>query len=193
MSDPTDWPQPPPPAPARQDAVAEVKGTVDGIQETVVEVKGTVDDVKQVVDEIQLTVEAIVDALVEAPPSGDTKAIASLTYTGTALTDGDTVTIGTQTYTFKTLLTGSPDEVLIGATTDSLAYLKAAVNGEEGAGVTYGEGTVANADAIATILTGTTALAFEALVAGVDGNTIAIAEASTNLTWDAGATFTGGE
>lgn len=120
------------------------------------------------------------------------KATAELSFTGAALTDGDTVTIGTRTYTFKTLLTGAPDEVLIGAVTDSLANLKSAVNGTAGEGTTYGAGTVSHASVEATTLTGTTALSFRARVAGETGNTIAKSEASSNLSWDVGATFEGG-
>lgn len=122
-----------------------------------------------------------------------TKASATLTHTGTALTDGDTVTIGTRTYTFKTVLTGAPNEVLIGAATASLANLKAAVNGAAGAGTTYGTGTTPHTTVDATTLTGTTVLLFEAKTAGVAGNAIAKGEGSTNLAWDVGATFSGGE
>lgn len=125
------------------------------------------------------------------PPLG-VKALAALTFTGAALMDGDTVTVGTQTYTFKTLLTGAPDEVLIGAVTDSLSNLKAAVNAEAGIGVIYGTGTVANEDAVATILTGTLALAFETVVAGAAGNSVAKSGTSIDLAWDAGITFSGG-
>lgn len=121
------------------------------------------------------------------------KATAVLTFTGTALTDGDTVTIGTRTYTFKTVLTGEADEVLIGAVTASLANLKAAVNGTAGEGTTYGIGTVSHSSVEAVTLTGTTVLSFRARVAGTAGNTIGKSEVSTNLSWDAGTTFTGGE
>lgn len=119
-------------------------------------------------------------------------ATALLIFTGTALTDGDTVTIGTRTYTFKTVLTGAANEVLIGAVTASLANLKAAVNGTAGIGVTYGHGTVAHTAVVAATLTGTTALTFEATTPGESGNTIAKGETSSNLSWDPGATFSGG-
>lgn len=126
-------------------------------------------------------------------PFSAVRASALLDFTGTALTDGDTVTIGTRSYTFKTVLTGSPDEVLIGAVTASLANLKSAVNGTEGEGTVYGAGTVAHAEVEAATLTGTTALLFEARVAGEAGNTIGKAEASSNMSWDAGEAFTQGE
>lgn len=127
-----------------------------------------------------------------SPLTPGVKATATLTFSGSALADGDTVTIGTRTYTLKTLLTGAPDEVLIGATTASLANLKSAVNGTAGEGTTYGEGTVAHSSVEAATLTGTTVLLFRARVAGDTGNTIDKSEASTNLSWDAGTTFSEG-
>lgn len=163
MPDPTDWPQPP-----RSPAT-----------------ETTLEDIRRIVEDIAA-------AVIPPPTPTGTKAIAALAFTGTALTDGDTVTIGTRVYTFKTLLTGSPNQVLIGAVTASLANLKAAVNAEAGSGVVYGSGTVANEDAVATTLTGTLALAFEAVVAGAAGNLIPKSETSSNLAWDAGATFSGG-
>lgn len=119
------------------------------------------------------------------------KATAVLTFSGSALTDGDTVTIGARTYTFKTVLTGA-DDVLIGAVTASLANLKSAVNATAGEGTTYGTGTVSHNGVEAATLTGTTALTFRALVGGTTGNTIAKSESSLELSWDAGATLSGG-
>lgn len=131
-------------------------------------------------------------ALIATAPSEGVAATATLTSTGTALTDADTVTIGDRVYTYKTVLTGAADEVLIGAATASLTNLKSAVNGTAGAGTTYGTGTVAHADVTAGTLTGTTVLDFEASTPGAAGNSIAKAETSTNLSWDAGETFSGG-
>lgn len=136
------------------------------------------------------------DALITlrpAPPIPAVPATALLTFTGTALTDADTVVVGTRTYTFKTVLTGAANEVLIGAVTESLTNLKNAVNGGAGVGVTYGTGTTTHVDVLAGALTGTTELAFEVIEAGGAGNLIAKDEASTNLSWDQGATFSGGE
>lgn len=126
------------------------------------------------------------------PPPG-IKSVATLSFTGTALTDGDTVTVGVQTYTFRTVITEVPNEVLIGAVTDSMANLKAAVNGADGIGTIYSLETVANVDAVATIMNGTLELEFEAMVDGEDGNSILKESVSSNLSWDAGTTFTGGE
>lgn len=118
------------------------------------------------------------------------RSVATLTATGTALTDGDTVTIGTRVYTFKTLLTGAVNEVLIGAATASLANLKKAVNGQGNGGVFYGPGTVPHELVEAMTLTGTTVLLFEVRDSVAPGTVIAKAETSTNLSWDAGTTFT---
>lgn len=58
-----------------------------------------------------------------------TPARATLTYDGTALTDGDTVTIGGITFTFKTTLGAIPGNVLIGADSDaSFTNLVALIN-----------------------------------------------------------------
>lgn len=124
--------------------------------------------------------------------STGSKSSATLNHNGTALTDGDTVTIGSRLYLYKTVLTGAANEVLIGAATASLANLKSAVNGSAGAGTTYGLGTVPHSDVNATTSTGSTAQLFEAKVAGAAGNAIAKSETSTNLVWNAGATFIGG-
>lgn len=130
--------------------------------------------------------------LIATAPSEGVAATATLTSTGTALTDADTVTIGDRVYTYKTVLTGAADEVLIGAATASLTNLKSAVNGTAGAGTTYGTGTVAHADVTAGTLTGTTVLDFEASTPGAAGNSLTKAETSTNLSWNAGETFSGG-
>src|SRR6185437_8232393 len=74
---------------------------------------------------------------------------------------GDTVTIGTTTYTFETtanfvgttanqvLIDGSANAVT--ALQNTLANLASAVNGGNGAGTVYGAGTVANANASASV------------------------------------------
>lgn len=62
------------------------------------------------------------------------------------VTDGDTITLGAQTYTFKTALTPTVNEVLIGATiTETEANLINAINHGAGEGTAYATGTTANA------------------------------------------------
>lgn len=70
--------------------------------------------------------------------------------------NNDTVTIGltgfTQTYTFKTTLTGSANEIFIGAAVgDTATNLKKAINDEGTAATHYGTGTVINPYVAATI------------------------------------------
>ncbi len=102
-----------------------------------------------------------------------------------------TVTVGTKTYTFVASLTGAANEVLIGANTSAtLANLAAAVNGGPGAGVAYGTGTVANADA--TAISGASTVTFTAKVAGTGGNSIVTTTTDANMGFSAGGTMTGG-
>lgn len=121
----------------------------------------------------------------------ETKASATLTSTGTAPANNDTVTLGTKTYTFKTTLTGAANEVLIGASAaEALDNLKSAVNASAGAGTTYGTGTTANAEFMATTNTDTTQL-FLARLSGTAGNAYATTEVSSQLSFG-GATASGG-
>lgn len=113
-----------------------------------------------------------------------------LTATGNP-SDGDTVTLGTQTYTFRAT-PDDPDEIDIGGTaSDSLDNLIAAVTGGAGEGTAYGTGTLENADVTAAAGSGDTVLV-TALIAGVSGNSIAVAEASTVLAFAGGATALSG-
>lgn len=115
-----------------------------------------------------------------APPSeAAVKAAGSVVFAGQP-SDTETVTIGSITYTFVSALAVAND-VLIGA--DAAATrnnLVAAINGAAGVGVTYGTGTVANADVTAQASGADAALA--AAAAGPDGNDLAISEAATNVT-----------
>jgi hypothetical protein len=117
-------------------------------------------------------------------------ATGTLTGSGT-ISDGDTVTIGAVTYTFKTSLTPTAYQVLIGAS-DAIALdnLKHAVNGTGSAGTDYATGTVAHTTVTATTNTNTTQV-FVAQTAGVAGNLIATTETGTNLAFGA-TTLTGG-
>lgn len=103
---------------------------------------------------------------------------------GSNIADDDTVTIGTKTYTFKTTLTPTEGEVLIGANdTAALLNLKNAINHEGTAGTDYScaavHPTVAGTSSDATTLVVT------AKTKGAAGNTIATTETGTNLSWGA--------
>lgn len=116
-----------------------------------------------------------------------------LTFAGNP-SDGDTVTIGATTYTFKTALTAATtaNEVLIGADAEeSRDNLVAAINKATGGGTLYGSDTVANASATAAA-SSTDAITATAIAKGTVGNSIAIAEASSQLSWAGGATALSG-
>jgi flagellin len=129
-------------------------------------------------------------------------ASATLAFTG-APAAGDTVTIGGTTYTFQdtahfvgttanqVLIDGSANAVT--ALQNTLANFAAAVNGGNGAGTVYGAGTVANADASASV--NGTSIEFQAtpvgnaLIAG--GGSIAAAKTGTAATF-IGTSFAAG-
>ena len=106
---------------------------------------------------------------------------------------GQTVTVGATTYTFVGSVAAltTPDSVLIGTdVTSTLANLAGAINASstngQGAGATYGTGTVANTAVTATASTPST-LALQAITGGSVGNATA-----TSTTWKAG-TFAAGD
>lgn len=118
------------------------------------------------------------------------QAQATLTSDATAPTDGDTVTIGGYVYTFKTTLTSTPFQVLIGASAAiALDNIKSAVNADGTAGV-YSAGTYAHPDVTATTNTNTTQL-FVANLGGTNGNALVSTETSSHLSFGA-ATFASG-
>ncbi len=111
-------------------------------------------------------------------------------------TAADTVTVGTTdgftpaVYTFVAALT-APFDVLIGATAqDTLENLLEAINNGAGEGTTYGTGTTANADVMASSLPVGQFLV-SALIAGTIGNSIAVGSSSPAI-WDNPSTLTGG-
>lgn len=117
----------------------------------------------------------------------------TITSNGTAPADGATVTIGSTVYTAKTALTepAVPYEVLIGVSAATfLDNLKSAINATAGAGSTYGTGTVAHPDVVATT-NGDTTQVVVARAPGVSYNAIATTENSATLSW-ADATLGGG-
>jgi flagellar hook protein FlgE len=112
-------------------------------------------------------------------------------------TAGEVVTVGATTYTFVGSTAGltSADSVLIGpdvgTTMANLAgAINAATTGGQGAGTTYGTGTVANASVTATGSTATS-LSLQAITSGSTGDSTA-----TTSTWSAAsfgsADLTGG-
>jgi len=119
------------------------------------------------------------DTLTGANFTQGAAATGTLTFTANAAAD-DTVSIGGQNYTFVTALTGAANQVLIGGSTaQSILNLQAAINAASGgAGVAYGAGTVANASAYASAVTGTT-LTTTANVNGTGGNSIATSAAGS--------------
>jgi hypothetical protein len=109
----------------------------------------------------------------------------------TAPADGDTVTIGTKVYTFKTALTPTEGEVLIGGSADaSLLNLIRAINHTGTPNTDY---KCAAAHPLVTAAPAVTAHAFAvtAKTPGTGGNSIATTETSTHLSWGP-ATLTGG-
>jgi len=108
-------------------------------------------------------------------------ATGTITRTATNVSDGDTVTLGAQVYTFKTTLTPADYEVLIGAdAAASLTNLANAINGTGGTPGTDYQVPAANASASAGTIVGST-IPLTALTAGTAGNSIALSEASTQL------------
>jgi hypothetical protein len=117
---------------------------------------------------------------------------ATLTVSGT-VSDGETVTLGGKTYTFKTALTPTEGEVLIGGSTAAaLDNLKLAVNRTDPGsndGVKYKVAAV-HSQVHATTNTDTAQL-FEALVVGTAANAYASTETMANGAFG-GTTFSGG-
>lgn len=119
------------------------------------------------------------------------KAFSTLTSNNTNVADGATVTIGTKVYTFKTALTPTEGEVLIGADADaSLLNLIRAINHSGTPGTDY---SVAAANPDVTAATAVTAHAFQvrATANGALGNLVATSETSATLSWT-GAYLAGG-
>lgn len=113
------------------------------------------------------------------------------TLTAVTIANNDTVTLGAKTYTFKTALTPTANEVLIGGSvSDSLDNLIAAITAGAGSGTLYAAGTTINLQATAAAGAGDTVVA-TALIAGVAGNSIASTASLTSGSWGA-STLTGG-
>lgn len=118
-------------------------------------------------------------------------ATGSLTSDNTNVSDADTVTIGSKTYTFKTALTPTEGEVLIGADADaSLANLILAINHTGTPDTDY---KCATAHPTVTAETTITAhvVVVNAIAAGTAGDSIATTEAATTLSWGAATLASG--
>ncbi|MGA3324289.1 MAG: flagellar hook-basal body complex protein [Terriglobia bacterium] len=119
-------------------------------------------------------------------------AAGTLTVSPPLPTAGQTVTVGGTTYTFASTITNASaaNTVLIGPdVTSTMANLAGAINAEttegQGAGITYGNGTVANPSATATNPTGTT-LTLQATQNGEVGNSV-----PTSTNWKTGTGISG--
>lgn len=124
------------------------------------------------------------------------QATGTLTSNNTNVSDGDTVTIGTTTYTFKSALTPTAGQVLIGADADaSLLNLIRAINHSGTPGTDYANlGVTAVANTQVTAASSVTAHAFAvtAIVRGIAGNAIATTDTAATLSWGA-TTLAGGQ
>jgi len=137
------------------------------------------------------------DAAVDANIIGNTTArgdyaSGTITSNGTNVSDGNTITIHGKVYTFKTTLTPTEGQVLIGADAQtSLANLAAAVNRTDPGtndGVIY---KVAAAHPLVSASANSLTLTVTALQTGELGNQITLAKSAATLTLS-GSTFTGG-
>jgi hypothetical protein len=120
------------------------------------------------------------------------QASGTLTSTGDAPSDGDQVTIDTKTYTFKTALTPTEGEVLIGGSAEAaLTNLKSAIN-HTGTPNTDYKCAAVHTTCWASTLTSTTLLVL-AKADGTGGNAYSTTTPTgTTLSWG-GLTLSGGE
>lgn len=107
--------------------------------------------------------------------------------------DADTVTINGTVYTFKTSLTPTAGQVLIGATALATAQnLYAAMTGGYTSGVSYAAGTTTVPSTVNISLPSVSAvITFTYATTGTGGNAFTLAKSSTNIAVSA-ATLTGG-
>ena len=118
-------------------------------------------------------------------------AVQTLTSTNTNVSNDDTVTIGNKTYTFKTSLTPTEGEVLIGATSDASSLnLIRAIN-HTGTPDTHYKCAAAHTQVSAAEAVTNNAFTITALTAGAAANAYATTEVAATLSWGA-ATMAGG-
>lgn len=122
---------------------------------------------------------------------GGARATGSITNSTGVPANNNTVVIGGRTYTFKTAITASADDVLIGASiTASMQNLIDAVNGTGTSGVQYSAATTKNP--MVSAKAGTVGVVeLESRFPGIIGNLITLAVTGANLA-RSGATMTGG-
>lgn len=126
----------------------------------------------------------------EKTPVNAVAASGTITSDGTAPSDGDTVTIDEKVYTFKTTLTPTEGQVLIGGSAAAaLDNLKSAIN-HEGTPDTDYKCEAVHPTVTATTNTNTTQLVV-AKTAGSAENAIVTTKTSSHLSWG-GATLSGG-
>jgi hypothetical protein len=128
-------------------------------------------------------------------PSAGVKATAVLLSTGVNVTDADTITVNDRTYRFKNTLALAQD-IKIGADSDAtLTSLVSAVNGTGVSGTDFFAGTTPPTGVNAAAKTGTGAagrVTFTATTAGTAANSFASTKSAVTLTFQNGATFSGG-
>jgi hypothetical protein len=118
-------------------------------------------------------------------------AVGTLTSDNTNVSDADTVTVGGKVYTFKTSLTPTEGQVLIGADADgSLLNLIRAINHSGTAGTDY-SAAAANANVSAATSVTSHAFAVTARIPGAGGNAITSTETSAHLSWGGGTLASG--
>lgn len=102
--------------------------------------------------------------------------------TGT-INDGEQAVVGGRTYTFKTAITASAGDVLIGASANAtIGNLINAINLGPGSGTAYSAATLVNPQVGADYLN-STALQARALTVGLSGNSIACTTTCANADW----------
>lgn len=126
------------------------------------------------------TTEVSIDVSQDLPRMIGTAVAATGTFTIAAEpTDGDTVTIGSTTYTFKTALTGTANQILIGGSAAaSMTNMIDAITGAGTPGTQYTAATVVNTQVTAT--QGSGHVTVTALQAGTVGNAIATTATMTS-------------
>lgn len=132
------------------------------------------------------------DVKVDMVGSGaGSSASGTLTSTNVNVSNNDTVTIGTKVYTYKTSLTPTEGEVLIGGSADaSLLNLINAIN-HTGTPDTDYKCAAQNADVSAATSVTAHAFAITARASGTAGNSIATTETAVTLSFT-GSLLTGG-